>query len=94
MSYHEYKDIVSNLLENGEQDEGWVKLPETLKLVIKAMHLSMNAIENKLVENREIINEQGIQAKDHYLQLEEIKKNLQKINRKLTNTSNEPRFTI
>ena len=94
MSYHEYKDIVSNLLENGEQDEGWVKLPETLKLVIKAMHLSMNAIENKLVENREIINEQGIQAKDHYLQLEEIKKNLKKINTKLTNTSNEPRFTI
>mgnify|MGYP006876312784 CR=1 FL=1 len=33
------------------------------------MSLSINAIENKVVENREIINDQGLQIKENKLSL-------------------------
>ncbi len=44
-------------------------MPEIVKLIIKAMSLSVNAIENKVVENREIINDQGLQIKENKLSL-------------------------
>lgn len=53
-------------------------MPEIVKLIIKAMSLSINTVEKKVMQNREVINDQGLRIKENQLSIDNLSKAMKK----------------